>query len=328
MGDKSKVLSNQDTFNSLQREVERKLQATTYSYNNGDQFYREYADSFAQLISTFETLQNYCQNNLTKYHTEQQEAIAKAAKDKDISEKSDDFIRAKTEDLIKKNKVLDEIKNQMKTPLSEIKPAALAKLPADKMPGLNSLFSTIFQLFYKDAKDAFEWKKFSTVAIKKNYDDFQNRLVNTDYAEIPSDQLATLSAFKDNAELKDFSTNKKEGESVFKLLSYLHYVGEINKNQLEIARLQEEIARIRADAPKRKENAKTEAEWAEGLKINISHLDSINARIAKAIEPYSNGAETTDALVDSYEQHKKNLKNQITQEYLRVAQVPEGVYKV
>jgi len=327
MFEKGKVQSNEEQFFKLQADVNNRLQGTNSSYSNGDKFYAEYSSFIQKLTNTFEGLQAYCSENLTNYARSQEEARAKATKDGDFSKNAEEFIRSKTEDLIKKNKYLDELKGKLKESLAAVDAKKIAKLKVKETPALNTLFSALFTFYYKDAKEAFDWSKFKKEVVEKDaLDDFQARLVNADYTIYTPEEINGLVALKDDPAIKDFSTGKKEGAPVMELLVFLDYVGETAKVQGEINRLQDEIHRIKEDAPRRAEAAKTEANWAEVLQDNITHLDSLNSRVVDSAKPFGNEVERTNQMVGLYEAHKNQVRDFINKEYSSIQRVPTGVY--
>jgi len=323
----AKVKENEDKFFNLQQNVNNQLKATAFSYDHGDKFYREYSDFVSQLTSTFEHLQAYCQTNLTNYAHTQEEAREKAVKDQDFYNKSEEFIKAKTDDLVKKNKFFDELKGKMKECFTPITAKKMAALKVKENPSLNNFFTVLFQTFYKDSKDPFEWNKFKSVALKsKNFDDFSNRLINADFASFTDEQLETLVKFKDDQGLNDYAKHKKEGEPLIHLINYLEFVGDVTRTQGELTKLRDEISRIESDAPRRKDRAKMEAGWAETLHDNIQYLDALNTRLVKSAEKFGDEVKRTNEMAEAYEQHKNQLRQTVNQEYGSVKNVPPTVY--
>lgn len=328
MFDKGKAEGNEEKFFSLYKDVSNQLRATGISYNKGDEFYREYTEFISKLTSTFENLQNFCQQQSASYTKTQEESRTKAKKDADFNKDSEEFIKTKTDELIKKNKFLDEVRGKMKESLSKLEPKKISKLKVKETPSLNNVFSTIYQIFYKDAKTPFDWAQFKKVAIlKDNMEDFQNRLINVDFASLTPEQLQSLSNIKEDAWMKDYTVSNKEGGALLELLNYLEFVRDAGAAQAEIADLQDKIHRIKADAPKRGEQAKIEANVAETLTENIKHLDQINHRMIHSAEPFAEEVKRTDEMFHAYDQHKHKLQEVIRQEYPRIQHVPRNLYK-
>jgi hypothetical protein len=326
-GNQTKVKENEDKFFEQQTTLNNQLKATTFSYNHGDKFYREYSDFVSQLTSTFEHLQAFCQQNLTNYAHSQEEAKAKAAKDLNFSNQSDEFIKAKTDDLIKKNKFLDELKSKMKDCFTPITAKKMAALKVKETPSLTNFFTVVFQTFYKDSKETFDWAKFKAVAFKsKNFDDFPNRLVNADFANFTQEQIDNLVKFREDQGLNEYAKNKKEGEPILHLINYLEFVSDVNKTQNDLTRLHDEITRIKADAPNRKDNAKVEASWGTALQENITYLDALNSRLVKSAEQFGDEVKRTNEMADNYEQHKNQLRQVINQEFTPVKNIPQTIY--
>ncbi len=327
MFEKGRVQTNEDKFHGLHGDINARLQGASSSYSNGDKFYGEYSAFIQKLTNTFEGLQAYCSENLTNYARSQEEAKAKASKDGEFSKNAEEFIRSKTEDLIKKNKYLDELKAKLKEPLANLDAKKIAKLKVKETPALTTIFTSFFNFYYKDAKEAFDWAKFKKEVVEKDQlDDFQARLVNADYPSYSPEEINSLVVLKDDPAVKDFSTGKKEGAPIMDLLIFLDYVGETAKVQGEINRLQDEIHRIKDDAPKRAEAAKTEANWCEVLQENIVHLDNLNNRVVESAKPFGNEVERTNEMVRLFESHKASLRNFINNEFSAIQKVPGNVY--
>jgi len=323
----TKLKESEEKFATLHQNLNNNLKGTSFSYDHGDKFYREYSDFVSQLTSTFEHLQAFCQQNLTNYAHTQEEARAKAAKDQDFFNKSEEFIKAKTEDIIKKNKFLDELKNKMKDCFTTLTAKKMAALKVKETPALNNFFTVIFQIFYKDSKETFDWSKFKAVAFtSKNFDDFSNRLVNADFVSITQEQMESLAKLKEDQGLNDYAKSKKEGEPLLHLINYLEFVGDVNRTQLELTRLHDEISRIKADAPNRNNSSKMEAGWANALQENIHYLDSLNTRVVKTAEQFGDEVKRTNEMADAYEQHKKELRQLVNEQYGPVQNVPTSIY--
>lgn len=328
MFDKGKTEGNEEKFFGLYKDVANQLRATGISYSKGDEFYREYTDFISKLTTTFENLQNFCQQQSTSYARTQDEARQKSKKDGDFSKDSEEFIKTKTDELIKKNKHLDELRGKMKESLGKLEAKKIAKLKVKETANLNNMFTTIYQIFYKDAKTPFDWSSFKKNAVTKdNLEDFQNRLVNLDFSTLTQGDIQSLATLKDDPWIKDYVVSNKEGGALLELVNYLEFVRDAVATQSEIHDLQEKIQRIKTDAPKRSEQAKIEANAAEVLTENIKHLDAINHRMVKSAEPFAEEVKRTDEMFHSYEQHRNRLREVINHEYPRIQSVPQSLYK-
>lgn len=324
MFDKGKTETNEEKFFALYKDVANQLKATGISYTKGDEFYREYSEFISKLTDTFGNLQNFCQQQNTSYVRNQEESRAKAKKDADFAKDSEEFIKARTDDLIKKNKFLDELRGKMKEGLAKLDAAKIAKLKVKETPNLNNMFNTIFTIYYKEQ---FDWSKFKKSIVADKTEEFQSKLVNIDFATLTPENIQNLSAIKDDPGLNAFVSNDKQGGAILEIINYLEFVKEAVATQNEINDLQDKIHRIKIDAPKRGELAKIEAQRAEVLTQNIDHLNAISAKVVKNADRYADEVKRVDEMVEMYDKHKNKLHSLIGNEYPRIQQVPRNIYK-
>jgi len=328
MQNRNQIENNEAQFFNQQQDLNNTLlKAASVSYNNGDEFYREYSDFIATLSHTFEDLQLYSQKKLTDLASSQEEARAKGKRDLEFVRDADEFIRGKTNDLGKKNQFHEDVKTKLKEAISAIDYKKVAKLKVKNSPQLETLFQTLFNVFYKDAKNTFNWDTYCKIAITQNkLEDFKNRLINQDFSLLNEEEIESLQRLHDDQWYDNFSKTDKSGAPVLDILNYLEYVKEAAKNQNEINALTHEITRIKADAPLRAETSKSDAIWADLVQQNITHIENLTARMVFSAEPFAQEANRTNQQATNYDQHKREVTEAVQGQYSQVQYVPRNIY--
>lgn len=326
MFDKGKVERNEEKFFTLHEATNNQLKASTLFYNNGDNYYREYEDFVRNLSRNFEGLKSYTTQNLTALKEKQEKARTQAETDRVFAESAEEQIRIKTEELSTLTRNFDESKASYDRELTALEPKKMAKLKVKDQTKLQDFFGAIHRVFYSDAAEPFDWAKFKTAFEKDKMKDFQARLGNPRYAQITEQQIEQLSALKDDAFYADLAKNPKEGSSILPILNYLRHFVDAARGQQRIAVLQREITDIKTNAPSRGENAKIQAQVAEGLRKNVAYLEELNNRLVRSAEPFGDESNRVHRAAEEYNQHKDQLRNTLAQFADNAQHLPRELY--
>lgn len=141
-------------------------------------------------------------------------------------------------------------KNKAREALVTMKPQDLAKLPVEKSEALNKLFKFLFKVLYPNNPEEYEWRKFKSIALKKQKEDFQARMVNFDLKKLTPELAKELNELKDLPNHESF-----QNDSLIDLLTWCDFIYE---DFLKTQQKQEEIDRIeslRKDFSERKVQA-------------------------------------------------------------------------
>ncbi len=190
---------------------------------------------------------------------------------------------------------------------------------------LQILFTNLYQAFYPEDQNAFDWTAFKKDAVeKKKLADFNNRLINADYTQISAERIDTLDGLKTDADLAAYAAlPKKAGAPVVELINILNVVKSVATLQREIAELQTRIEGLRTEAQVIEKEQASENDFA---KKRNEHLVALTERMTASAAPFSSIEQTTNETRQAYENLKNNIRTQITEIETRTRQVPESVY--
>ncbi len=326
---KSRVNNNEDIFFDIVQVLNQKLEATSTSYQDGDKFYHEYSEFISKLTGTFEGLQIYYQQNRSIYQNSKEYSNMKRKSDLEFIDTADGSIKDKTEELISKQNHLDDLLRRIKTPLEVIDYRKVAKLDVQENESLNNFFTVLFQIYYGDSRESFDWAQFRKEDVQKEkLKGFQSRLINADYTNMTPEQIDTLVRLKDDPEILKLSKNKKLGAPLVDLLVYLNYVGDIVKTQEEIRTLQYDICVIKHDKPKREGRAEIESHMMGVKQENIKYLENMNNEFLERAKIFAKVVGDTDEMIRVFKEEKVKVGKMIEKEYSREIQhISEGVYE-
>jgi len=326
MFDKTKTEKNEEKFFTQYDNINNQLKASTFYYNHGDKFYREYSDFITKLSTTFEGLNSYSQQNLTGLYDRHEQAKTKAHNDEVFSANAEETIRVKTDELAQETRILDEARASFGKELAAIDAKKLAKLKVKDQTQLQNFFATLRSIFYPEQTDAFDWAKFKAAYEKDKLKDLRERLGNPRFETITSEQISAVERIRDDPYYTELAKNPKEGSSILPLLNYYRFFADAARAHEKTTALTTEIATIRLDAPRRAESAKTEAVLADDLKRNIQYLEELNGRLVRSADPFSDEAKRIHRAIEEYDQHKAHLRNVLTEGFESVQHVPRSVY--
>jgi hypothetical protein len=326
MFDKTKTEKNEDKFFTLHDNINNQLKASTFYYNHGDKFYREYSDFISKLSQTFEGLKSYNQTNLASLIERQEQAATKAHNDEVFAANAEETIRVKSEELTNETRVFEEARTNFAKELQALDAKKLAKLKVKDQTQLQNFFGSLHRVFYADSADAFDWAKFKTAFEKDKLKDLRERLTNPKFGTITSDQISSIEKIRDDPYYTELAKNPKEGSSILPLLNYFRWFADAARANEKTTALTAEVANIRLDAPRRAESAKTEATLAAELKRSIQYMEELNSRLVRSADPFADEAKRIHRAGEEYDQHKAQLRTILSEEYESVQHIPRTVY--
>ena len=176
----------------------------------------------------------------------------KANKDKEFLKNAEEFIKFKNNVVSDKKKFLMTLRATIYENFETVSYRQIAALKVKNNEHLTRFFATFFQTFYRESREQFDWKKFKTnLILKCEMEEFQERLIHTDFTSLTQFQIETLVKMKDDVWINNFISGKKEGEAIIELVNYLEFVPQLRKVQRDIQILEREIATVRRDYRKK-----------------------------------------------------------------------------
>jgi hypothetical protein len=328
MSDKTRAEKNEEKFFTLHDNINNQLKASTFYYNHGDKFYREYSDFITKLSQTFEGLKSYNQTNLQTLIQRQEQAATNAHNDEVFSTNAEETIRVKTEEATEATRLFEEARTNFGKELQTLDAKKLAKLKVKDQTQLQNFFGSLHRVFYADQAGEFDWAKFKTAFEKDKLKDLRARLEAPKFGTYTSDQITSMEKIRDDPYYTDFAKNPKEGASILPLLNYVRWFADAARANERATTLQNEVATIRLDAPRRAESAKAEAALAAELKRSIQYLEELNGRLVRSADPFADEAKRIHRAGEEYDQHKAQLRTILSEEYDSVQRVPRDVYSL
>jgi len=294
------------------------LQGTSSHYENTDRFFTEYGAFIAELSTVFQGLKQYAADSNASHVQAQEQARTRAA---EHSKTIDEAIAT----LDAKRRELESCQATIRQATGNLDSKAVAKLKVKETVALQNLFTALYQAFYPEEQNAFEWAAFKKDAVeKKKLADFNNRLINADYTKIAAERIDTLDALKNDSDLAAYAAlPKKAGASVVELINISGVVRSVADLQREIPELQTRIEGLRAEAQAIEKEQASENEFA---KKRNEHLVALTERMTASAAPFSSIEQTTNETRQAFEDRKNNVRTLIAETETKTRQIPESVY--
>jgi len=312
----SKVQSEEQRIADLTNNLNTFLRATASNFNNSDNFYAEYSAFLSELSGTFQSLRQYAANSTGAHAQAQEQARTRASEfAKNIEEV--------TAALDAKRRELEEAQANVRKTTGAFNPKLFAKLKVKETQALATLFNNLYQTYYPEQQNAFDWVSFKKTEVEKNkLADFNNRLVNADYNTIPQERVESLDYLRADAELAALAA-KKDGAQVAELLNFLGLVRGVADLQRDIAQLQTRLEGLRTEHQAHEQSVLVSNQFAQ--KRN-EHLAALCDRMTASAAPFGNVEQRTLEQKQAYEDHKRHIRNLIDQTEAQIRTIPESVY--
>jgi hypothetical protein len=325
--DQGKAQSNEDDFNKVFKKLSESWKTAEVNYKDADTYFKNYQKNVSQIATLLDDLQTFNKDETERLYVHMEESKQNSKKDGEFSDKAEQFIQSNTEELAKKIKHLDALKTKMKEVLNNLNPKKLSDLKVNESSDLKEFFSTIFEIYYKGKKEAFDWSKFKTNAIiKDKCDDLSVRLCTLDFGALTEEKLAMIEKIKSSNSINKFASEDSKGENILDLLDYFEFVPEACKTQKAIEEIEKNIKKIKSDAPVRQVRAVYLKEKAELINSDIKFLEENDKKYTKFIEEFTTHCKKFDQVSDGYKQHRSGLMKNVVEKYNQVQAVPTKIY--
>lgn len=255
------------------------------------------------------------------------ESKTQAKKDEEFHKNAEDYIHTKTEELSKAIKHFDALKAKMKEILNNLSSKKMSSLKVQENPELQNFFATIFEIFYKEKKEAFDWSKFKANAIVKDKcDDFSVRLSTFDFITLNDDLLQKLDQIKTNKVILDIINKDKNAENLLDILDYLEYVPEAFKTANTIDELEKGIKKIKAEDPIRAVRSVALKNKVEVLNADLQFLEENDKNFNKFVNEFGDHLRQFDRVTDAYKKHRTELHQNVITPINNIQAVPKNIY--
>lgn len=298
------LISDPKTRENSQEELSMpQAKQTSLDFTSGDNFYQDYSNFFSQINETFLGLQQHCQSTLDSYFKRLNEIKEQVKQDDHMTKDAGQFIREKTEELVNKNKTLDELKLNIKEFFQEITLKNLAKLKPEESENLGQVFEVLYEFFYGESKGPYHWVKFKKEIVEQDVlKDFQAHAMIAEYVKLTFHQRDVLESVRT-------ALRMERGERpTIRLLKFLDVISRMIHMQEGIQELQYEIPAAKLDAFHRVKKTDKEVYAGEVLYGNISYLTDLHQGFVEMSKTFEEEEGKFKELKEAYVQHRSLVK--------------------
>jgi len=310
----SRVQAEEQRASDLTSNLNNLLRATASNYNNSDNFYSEYSHFLAQLSDTFQGLKQYAANSTLAQTQAQEQARNRAAEFSRNTEEINAAIQAR-------NTEIQSLQGQVREITAKFQSKLFAKLKVKETPILSDLFNNLFQTYFPEQN--LDWATFKKAEVEKNkLAEFNNRLITADYTTVAPERIDALDSIRNNEELAAIAA-KKDGAQVTEIINFLTLVRSISVAQRDAAELRAKNDTLRTEF---EATEKAGVALHEAAQKRNEFLHALNERMTLSAAPFAHIEKTTSEMRQAYDEHKRHLRNEISQVESQLRSIPEGVY--